>query len=194
MVSRILDADGNLVRNIQPELVRQTVSPETSEFIREALLQAVQYGTGKSAQMAGYNVAGKSGTAQKYPREENNYLISFAGFVPYDDPQVLVYTVMDVPHVEDQSVGGYSTMLARDIIASIVQHLGIYPDDQAAADAAAAAAAAEAANAEAAANSTDGYDDEAGLYEGGNDNEAYAQIDSQEVSAAQDEGPAVDDQ
>ena len=119
VVNRILDADGNLVRNIQPELVRQTVSPETSEFIRESLLQAVQYGTGKSAQMPGYNVAGKSGTAQKYPREENNYLISFAGFVPYDDPQVLVYTVMDVPHVDDQSVGGYSTLLARDIMAAI---------------------------------------------------------------------------
>ena len=194
VVNRILDADGNLVRNIQPELVRQVISPETSAFMREALLQAVQYGTGKSAQMAGYNVAGKSGTAQKYPREENNYLISFAGFVPYDDPQVLVYTIMDVPHVDDQSVGGYATMLARDIIASIVDHLGIYPDDAEAAAAAAAQAAAEAANAEAAANSTDGYDTEAGLYEGGNDNDSYSQIDSQEVSAENDEGPAVDDQ
>ncbi len=52
--------------------------------------------------MAGYKVAGKTGTAEKIPRDKTNYVVSFCGYAPADNPQVLVYVVVDEPHVEDQ--------------------------------------------------------------------------------------------
>ncbi|MCI8515014.1 MAG: penicillin-binding protein 2 [Lachnospiraceae bacterium] len=127
VVRQILDENGDVKQTITKTLVRETVSRSTSEFIRQALLQTVDEGSGTAAAIAGYTVAGKTGTAQKYPREAEHYLISFTGFVPYDDPQVFIYVVIDEPNVEDQSRGGYGTALTKTILQDLLAYMNIYP-------------------------------------------------------------------
>ena len=82
VVKQILNANGTVIKDVQPELMRVTVSEDTSAFLREALFQTVEGGTGKPAQIQGYHVGGKTGTAQKLPRSAKNYLVSFLGFAP----------------------------------------------------------------------------------------------------------------
>lgn len=127
MVRQILDSDGNVKQTISPTLVRETVSASTSEFIKDALLATVDEGTGTAAAIAGYEFAGKTGTAQKYPREAEKYLISFAGFLPYDNPEILIYVVIDEPNVEDQSTGGYGTSLTKEIMEALIPYLNLHP-------------------------------------------------------------------
>ena len=127
MVRQILDSDGNVKQTISPTLVRETVSASTSEFIKDALLATVDEGTGTAAAIAGYEFAGKTGTAQKYPREAEKYLISFAGFLPYDNPEILIYVVIDEPNVEDQSTGGYGTALTKEIMEALIPYLNLHP-------------------------------------------------------------------
>ncbi len=130
VVKQILDDDGNVIKSIDKTLVRKTVSEATSEFIRTALYETVESGTGTNAKVKGYTAAGKTGTAEKIPRGDGRYLISFAGFVPYDDPEVLVYVVVDEPNVEDQSTGGYATKLFRDILTDILPYMNISPTSE----------------------------------------------------------------
>ena len=89
------------MKKIEPNLVRETVSQSTSDFIRHALFMTVddEEGTGKAGRVAGYKVGGKTGTAEKLPRSAHNYLVSFCGFAPADDPQLLVYVVIDTPNL-----------------------------------------------------------------------------------------------
>ena len=127
IVRQILNSDGVLVKEFTPTLVRQTVSASTSSFIREALYGTVEEGTGYPAQVAGYEVGGKTGTAQKYPRADQRYLVSFVGFVPADDPQVMIYVVVDEPDVENQDQSIYASSLEQKIMTAILPYLNIYP-------------------------------------------------------------------
>ena len=96
---------GSVVKKIEPNLVRETVSQSTSDFIRHALFMTVddEEGTGKAGRVAGYKVGGKTGTAEKLPRSAHNYLVSFCGFAPADDPQLLMYVVIDTPNLPAKS-------------------------------------------------------------------------------------------
>ena len=82
VVKQILNDQGSVVKKIEPNLVRETVSQSTSDFIRHALFMTVddEEGTGKAGRVAGYKVGGKTGTAEKLPRSAHNYLVSFCGF------------------------------------------------------------------------------------------------------------------
>ena len=82
-------------------------------------------GTGKKAAVEGYQIGGKTGTAQKLPRSENNYVVSFIGFAPYDDPEVVVYVAIDTPHVEAQDLCSYSSYIAKDIFTQILPYLNV---------------------------------------------------------------------
>lgn len=130
VVKQILNENGSLVREIEPELVRETVSESTAQFIREALYRTVSEGTGSAAQVAGYKVGGKTGTAQKYPRGDGNYVVSFAGFAPADDPEVFVYVVIDTPHVEDQPHSTYASTIVQKILTEILPYLNVFPDTE----------------------------------------------------------------
>lgn len=127
MVRQILGADGNVKETIDKTLVRRTVSNSTCEFIKDALLATVDRGTGEAAAIPGYAFAGKTGTAQKYPREAEHYLISFAGFLPYDDPEILIYVVIDEPNVEKQDEGGFGTALTKEIMEALIPYLNLHP-------------------------------------------------------------------
>lgn len=126
VVRQIVNEQGAIVKKIEPKLVRETVSESTSSFIRDALYRTVSEGTGKAAAVPGYKIGGKTGTAQKLPRSARNYLLSFCGFAPVDDPQVLVYVVVDVPHVEDQPHSTYASVIFQKIMSDILPYLNIF--------------------------------------------------------------------
>ncbi|MDY3917483.1 MAG: penicillin-binding transpeptidase domain-containing protein [Candidatus Limivivens sp.] len=125
VVRQIRNSEGGVVKNIDPVLLRQPISSRTSSLLREYLEQGVLNGTGTKAQVPGYRVGGKTGTAEKYPRGNGKYLVSFIGAAPIDDPQIVVYVVIDEPNVEDQASGGYSMILARKIMMEVLPYLNI---------------------------------------------------------------------
>lgn len=138
MVSKVLDANGNVLRTIDPTLIKQTVSKETSEQIRSYLYDTVSEGTGRYAKVAGYSMGGKTGTAQKSTvggKDEKNYLVSFIGYLPADDPELVIYAVVDEPNTDDQAHSTYAQNLVREILEEALPYLNIYPDETAAEDA-----------------------------------------------------------
>lgn len=128
VVRQILNEQGAVVKRVEPKLVRETVSENTARFIREALFRTVSEGTGKAAAVKGYEIGGKTGTAEKYPRDKKNYLVSFCGFAPASDPQVLVYVIVDTPHVEDQPHSTYASGIFQKIMTEILPYLNIFPE------------------------------------------------------------------
>jgi stage V sporulation protein D (sporulation-specific penicillin-binding protein) len=91
---------GAVVETVEPEAVRKVVSEETSKEVREALESVVAKGTGRNAFIDGYRVGGKTGTAQKVINgrySPNEHIVSFIGFAPADDPQIIIYVAVDNP-------------------------------------------------------------------------------------------------
>ena len=130
VVRQILDENGSVVKQIEPTLVRETVSENTAAYIRNALELTVSEGTGSAAQIAGYEIGGKTGTAEKYPRSAKNYVVSFMGFAPADNPQVLVYVVIDTPHLPpgpEQAHSTFATQVAQKILTESLPYLNIFP-------------------------------------------------------------------
>jgi len=130
MVKQILDENGGVVKNINPLLLSQPISSKNSAILREALEMGVVTGTGKRAQVPGYRIGGKTGTAEKQPRDMGNYLVSFIGAAPIDKPEVVIYVVVDEPNVEDQATGGYAHIIARQILTEVLPYLGIYQTEE----------------------------------------------------------------
>lgn len=129
VAKQILNEQGAVVKKLDPVLVRETVSENTSKFIRDALERTVNEGTGKAAQVPGYRVGGKTGTAEKVPRELKKYVVSFCGFAPVDDPQVLVYVVIDEPQVDTLKVSSaFSARVFSKIMQDILPYMNIFPD------------------------------------------------------------------
>lgn len=129
LVKEIRNNEGTTAAEITPVKVCSTVSASTSEFVRNALYMTVENGTATPAKVEGYIVGGKTGTAQKRPREEKKYVVSFAGFAPVDNPQILIYIVMDEIHDEEISGSSSSaTKMSSEIMKEILPYLGLYPD------------------------------------------------------------------
>ena len=129
VVKQIQDENGNVTENKDPVLVKKTISQETSEIIKDYMLGVVEEGTGATAAVEGYAVGGKTGTAEKLPRGNGKYLVSFIGYAPQENPQVMVYVVIDEPNVEYQANSGYATQLASQIMTDIFPYLGIEKEE-----------------------------------------------------------------
>ncbi len=125
VVKQILDSDGNLLEEIEPKIVRHTVSKTTSDFLIDAMVKTIDNG---SAAIPGYSIGGKTGTAQKLPREDNTYIVSLATFFPAYNPQYMMFVVIDEPNVENQSTGGYASALSKSIMQDIIDYYNISPD------------------------------------------------------------------
>jgi len=125
MVSKITNANGDTVKNIEPRVLKQTISSTTSEQMRQYLYAAVAEGTGKSARPAGYAIGGKTGTAEMVPRDHTNYVVSFIGFAPVDNPQIAIYCVVDRPNVADQPHATYATGIVKNILTEVLPYLHI---------------------------------------------------------------------
>lgn len=129
VVKQILNNNGTVVENVKPEVSRITCSKNTSDFLREALYQTVEGGTGTKAKIQGYHIGGKTGTAEKIPRSAKNYLVSFVGFAPVEDPQLLVYVIVDTPNLEGeaQATASFAINIERKIMNDALQFMNIAP-------------------------------------------------------------------
>lgn len=127
IMRKITDASGATIQTAEAEVVKETVSESTSEAIREMLYQTVEGGTGMRSRIEGYKIGGKTGTAEKQPREEERYLVSFISFAPVDNPQIVVYVVIDEPNIEKQSDASQATIMSRKLYAEILPYMGIFP-------------------------------------------------------------------
>lgn len=128
LVKQILNDDGTVAKNIDPILVKQTISKETGEYVRDYLNRVVSEGTGGSACVDGYTMGGKTGTAEKLPRGNKKYLVSFIGHAPADNPEVVVYVVIDEPNVPNQAQSSLATRLAKEIFSELLPYMNIFPE------------------------------------------------------------------
>ena len=125
VVRQVVDEFGRVVQTNEPVIVRKTISHETSATVREHMEAVVDYGTGVEVYVLGVPVAGKTGTAEKLPRDQGNYLLSFIGYAPRENPQVVIYVIIDEPNVADQTQGFLVRELTRLIMRDIFPHLNL---------------------------------------------------------------------
>lgn len=138
VVKKIMDSSGGTIKNVEPVLLRTPISTKTSSLIRKYLYNTM-YGqpdangntaTGKGARIAGYAMGGKTGTAEKIPRDKTNYLVSFIGFAPADHPEVVLYVVVDRPNAEKQSSSSFAQEIWKNIMKEALPYLNIYPTEE----------------------------------------------------------------
>lgn len=130
LVSKVLAADGGTVSVIEPTILKETVSKGTSDVLKSYLYSTVTSGTAKTAKVDGYSMGGKTGTSEKQPRKQGKYLVSFIGFLPYDDPELVIYCIVDEPNSESQPHSTYAQNIAREILEEILPYMNIYPDEE----------------------------------------------------------------
>ncbi len=130
IVTKIQDCLGNTISTVEPKVVRQTVSESTSAQIKDYMYDVVSKGTGSTAKVDGYSMGGKTGTAQKQPRKDKQYLVSFIGFAPYENPQIVIYCVVDEPNVKDQAHSYFAQNIVREILEEAFPYMNIYPDEK----------------------------------------------------------------
>lgn len=132
MVSKIVSPSGATVQNIEPRVLKQTISEDTSDMIREYCNTVVtgEHGTGKTARPAGYMIGGKTGTAETLPRKNGQYVVSFMGYAPADDPQIAIYVVVDRPNVQYQDDAKFATRIVRGILTEVLPYMGIFMTEE----------------------------------------------------------------
>lgn len=126
IMKQIINEDGDVITNYEPTVVRRTVSEETSNLLKEYMYQTVEAGTGKRVRIEGYTIGGKTGTAEKQPRGNEKYVISFIGFAPVEKPQIVLFVTVDEPNEADQSHSGAASLLAHDIFQEVLPYMNIF--------------------------------------------------------------------
>lgn len=125
LVKEIRNANGDVVETKTPVLARKTVSQETCDILKDYMYGVVQEGSGTSAQVEGYAIGGKTGTAEKLPRSEGKNLNSFIGYAPQENPEVMIYVIVDEPNLAQQAASYLATGLAADIMEEAFPYLNI---------------------------------------------------------------------
>ncbi len=134
IVSEVIDADGNTVLRQEPTVVRQTISAETSETMRQIIRSVVTDGTAKNAQVAGFSIGGKTGTSEKIDVLDENgnktldKIVSFVGIAPMDDPEYIVLVALDTPSRETGiyiSGGVMAAPTVGAVMSDILPYLGV---------------------------------------------------------------------
>lgn len=135
LVDKITNADGATVKNIEPRMLKQVVSQETSDLILSYCNAVVMKEndrriTGRTARPAGYAIGGKTGTAQTIPRGNDEYVVSFIGHAPADDPEIAIYVVVDRANAAEQDDAKFATRLVRKILTEVLPYLNIYMTEE----------------------------------------------------------------
>lgn len=126
LVKEIQNSNGDVVKTIDPVVVKQTTSEDTSSKLRSYLKSTVEAGTAAPAQVKGYSIGGKTGTAEKRPVSAKKYLVSFIGCESAEDPEVAYYVIIDEPHVKDQAHSTYATEFSSKVMKRVLPFLGQY--------------------------------------------------------------------
>lgn len=122
--------DGSVLKTNEGNVLKQIISSDVSEKVREYMGMSVKYGTSRKSKVQGYSMGGKTGTAEILSTPEKDYLVSFIGFAPLDTPQVVVYVVVDRPNVEEQADSSYAQYIAQAILDEVLPYMDIYPDEE----------------------------------------------------------------
>ncbi len=125
LVREVRDSDGNLVENFGPKVLRQVVSEETAEMTLALLASVVASGTGAQAQIPGYEIGGKTGTAKHYGKEA--YDSSFVGVVPIDDPQLVILVVLYEVTSYPYYAGEIAAPVFREIASDAIRYMELRP-------------------------------------------------------------------
>lgn len=133
VVSKIVDANGNVVRTTEPNIRRQVISDETSAEMRQVLEDVVNTKNGSNAYIKGYRIGGKSGTSQK--QEENIkqgrddlYVSSYCAFAPADDPEIIMLIMVDEPTGKDYYGSVVAAPSVAEVLSEALPYLGYYPE------------------------------------------------------------------
>lgn len=127
VVKQVLDTEGNVINNTETVVRRQVISKETAAKVSDMMEAAVNGGGCKSAYVAGYRVAGKTGTSEKRDMEGNEVVASFAGFAPADDPKVAILVLLDQPQCAVRFGGTISAPVAQKVLSDVLPYLGVEP-------------------------------------------------------------------
>jgi cell division protein FtsI (penicillin-binding protein 3) len=133
LVKAEFDAEGREVRRIEPRALRQVISPETARTLSRMLVQVVDQGTGHHAAIPGYEVGGKTGTAQKLDPATRRYsrapgVLSFIGFVPADEPRLVLLVLLDEPKTEKWGSEAAAPLFSA-IAGPVLRYLEVAPRD-----------------------------------------------------------------
>ena len=128
IVSQLLDENGNVVEDLTPDVKRQVISEEVSKKICDILLENGTSGNAQHSYVAGYRVGGKSGTSQKLDTEmEDDYIASYIGIAPCDDPEIAVLVFFDEPRTTSYYGGTLAGPVVGELMGEILPYLGIEP-------------------------------------------------------------------
>ena len=128
LVKEIINSENIVVEKNESQVVRQVISKETSENMQTVLESVVSKGGGKNAYIAGYRVAGKTGTSEKYPRGNGKYVASFISFAPADDPKVACLVILDQPASGMPYYGGViAAPVVKSILEETLQYMEVEP-------------------------------------------------------------------
>ena len=135
MVDKITNSNGATVENIEPRVLRQTISESTSAKIRQYCRATVMEEggdrrTGRTARPAGYAIGGKTGTAETIPRKNGEYVVSFMGYAPADDPQIAIYVVVDRVNASPQDDAKFATGIVRNVLTEVLPYLNIFMTEE----------------------------------------------------------------
>lgn len=126
VVKQIQDENRNVIETKESVLKKRVISEQTSTMLKQYMKTVMEgTGTGASAAVEGYDIGGKTGTAEKYPRNSGKHLLSFIGYAPQDDPEVLIYVVIDEPNTESQEDSSLVLNLARSIMEEAFPYMNI---------------------------------------------------------------------
>ncbi len=127
LVGSVVDKDGNIVSQKEPTVKRKVISEETASEVREMMAAVVSDGTGRNAKIAGYQVAGKTASAQKLDdnAEKEVYVASFVCFAPADDPEVAILVGVDNTHAGYMSGGAVAAPIAKQVMEPTLEYLNV---------------------------------------------------------------------
>ena len=123
----LVDDDGNVIKKFETETIRQAISEETANSIRDILEGVVENGTSKNAYIRGYRLAGKTGTSEKIPRGNGKYVASFVGFAPANDPEIIGLVMLDEPMGSSHMGGAIAAPTFKKIFDEVLRYMDIEP-------------------------------------------------------------------
>ena len=130
IVKQVIGENGEIIKEMQPTVVRRVISEETSAQVRALLEAVVAEGSGRNAQIPGYRVGGKTGTAQKYvdgKPSSGSLIASFIGFAPADDPKYLCLILVDEPQVGVIFGSTVAAPFVKEVMQETLMHYGVKP-------------------------------------------------------------------
>lgn len=128
LIKEIIDSNNTVIESKKPELVRQVISKETSEKMCGVLESVVSLGGGKNAYLAGYRIAGKTGTSEKIPRGNGKYIASFISFAPADNPKIACLVILDQPAPGMAYYGGtIAAPVVKNIMEETLRYIEVEP-------------------------------------------------------------------